>query len=80
MEWNLFIIPLTMILTQIIKGFEIDKRWLPVVAVAIGGSLGALFGAYYQVDYLEHIVSGIVYGASAAGLYDVGEAATRTVI
>ena len=38
MEWNLFIIPLTMILTQIVKGFEIDKRWLPVVAVAIGGT------------------------------------------
>ena len=79
MEWNLFIIPLTMILTQIIKGFEVDTRWLPVAAVVIGGALGALFGSYYQVDYLEHIVSGMVYGASAAGLYDVGEAATRVV-
>lgn len=79
MDWNLFIIPLTIITTQIVKGFEVNKRWLPVVAVAIGGALGAVFGAYYQVDYLEHIVSGIVYGASAAGLYDVGEAATRMV-
>ena len=54
--------------------WHLQKWW------SIGGALGAVFGAYYQVDYLEHIVSGIVYGASAAGLYDVGEAATRTVI
>ena len=79
MDWNLFIIPLTMIVVELIKRIEIDKRWLPWIAVGVGALLGVVFAVYYGVDLLEHIVSGIVYGAAAAGIYDVGESAVRTV-
>lgn len=79
MDWSLFIIPLTLIVVELIKRSKIDKQKLPFVAVLIGGLLGVVFAVYYGVDLLEHIVSGIVYGAAAAGIYDVGESAVRTV-
>ena len=72
MTWNLFIIPLTMIVVELLKRVIPDTRWLPHLAVLIGGLLGAIFAAYYSVDWMEHIVSGLIYGASAAGIYDVG--------
>lgn len=78
MAWNLFIIPLTLIVVQLIKKSPIDSRWLPHIAVLIGGLLGVCFAAYYGVDWLEHIVSGVIYGASAAGLYDVGASTLDT--
>ena len=74
MKWELFIIPLTMIFTEIIKRiWGEDKRWLPAVAVLIGGLLGALYGVYYGDDIMQFIVLGITYGATAAGIYDIGE-------
>ena len=77
MDWNLFIIPLTLIVVELIKKSEISTRWLPFIAVGIGAVLGIVFAFYYGVDLLEHIVSGVIYGAAAAGIYDVGEAAIQ---
>ena len=73
MDWNLFIVPLTLIVVELIKKLKLDSLWLPLIAVTIGGLLGVLFGVYYQVDILEHIVSGAIYGAAAAGVYDLGK-------
>lgn len=73
MEWNLFIIPLTLIAVELIKRTKIDKIYLPWVAVAVGAVLGAVFAAYYQQDYLMHIVSGVIYGAAASGIYDASQ-------
>ena len=64
MEWNMFIIPLTLIAVELVKLTDINKRWLPHVAVLIG----AILGAVYAVVFAD--VSGVVYGASAAGIYD----------
>lgn len=72
MEWTQAIIPITMILVQILKQFEVDNRWLPVIAVVIGALLGFAFSTYYQQDMVELIISGAIYGASAAGIYDLG--------
>lgn len=73
MDWNLFIVPLTLIVVELIKKLKLDSIWLPFIAVTVGGLLGVLFGVYYQVDLLEHIVSGVIYGAAAAGVYDLGK-------
>ena len=73
MDWNLFIVPLTLIVVELIKRVKIDSIWLPFLAVGVGALLGVLFGVYYQVDLLEHIVSGAIYGAAAAGVYDLGK-------
>lgn len=80
MEWNLFIIPLTMIFVELLKRAMKTTRWLPHLAVLIGAALGAVFAAYYGVDWMEHIVSGLIYGASAAGIYDVGDSSKKMLM
>ena len=37
MEFNLFIIPMTLIIVELAKGLEINKKYLPIVSVALGG-------------------------------------------
>ena len=71
MEFNLFIIPMTLIIVELAKGLEINKKYLPIVSVALGAILGAAFSFYYGADLFTHIVEGIVYGASASGVYDI---------
>lgn len=71
MEFNLFIIPMTLIIVELAKGLEINKKYLPIVSVALGAILGAAFSFYYGADLFTHIVQGVVYGASASGIYDM---------
>ena len=71
MEFNLFIIPMTLIIVELAKGLEINKKYLPIVSVALGAIMGAAFSFYYGTDLFTHIVQGIVYGASASGVYDL---------
>ena len=75
MEFNLFIIPMTLIIVELAKGLEINKKYLPLVSVALGAILGGLFSVYYGADLFNHIVQGIVYGASASGIYDMAKIA-----
>lgn len=80
MEWNQFIIPLTLIFVQLIKhGEYIDNRHLPLVSVGFGLCAGLLFGVYYQADLFYHAVSGVIYSASASGLYDMVKTADAVV-
>lgn len=69
MEFNLFIVPITVIAVQVLKRY-IPTKHVPVVALTIGGIAGLAFGLYYGGDTFEHVFTGIVYGASASGLYD----------
>lgn len=71
MEFNLFIIPLTMIITQLLKGY-VPTEYVPFLAVLIGMLAGLGYGAYYGGDLLVHAFNGLVYGASASGIYDIG--------
>ena len=71
MEFNLFIIPLTMIITQLLKGY-VPTEYVPFLAVLIGMLAGLGYGAYYGGDILVHAFNGLVYGASASGIYDIG--------
>ena len=71
MEFNLFIIPLTMIITQLLKGY-VPSKYVPFLAVLIGLVAGLAYGAYYGGDLFAQAFEGIVYGASASGIYDIG--------
>ena len=75
MEFNLFIIPITLIIVELAKGLEINKKYLPIVSVALGAILGGLFSVYYHADLFTYIVQGVVYGASASGIYDMAKIA-----
>ena len=73
MEFNLFIIPMTLIIVELAKGLEINKKYLPIVSVALGAILGAAFSFYYGADLFTHVVEGIIYAATASGIYDVAK-------
>ena len=75
MEFNLFIIPMTLIIVELAKGLEINKKYLPIVSVALGAILGATFSFYYGTDVFTHVVQGIVYGAASSGIYDMAKIA-----
>jgi len=75
MEFNLFIIPMTLIIVELAKGLEIDKKYLPIVSVVLGAILGAAFSFYYGADLFTHIAQGIVYGAASSGIYDMAKIA-----
>lgn len=71
MEFNLFIIPLTMIITQLLKK-RVSTDNVPFLAISIGLLAGLAYGAYYGGDLFAQAFEGFVYGASASGIYDVG--------
>ena len=77
MEFNLFIIPMTLIIVELAKGLELNKKYLPIVSVALGAILGAVFSFYYGADLFTHIVQGVVYGAASCGIYDIGKSVTK---
>jgi len=80
MEYNLFIIPITLIIVEILKRAElVNAKYLPIVAVLFGALAGLAFGINYQVDLFEHIFMGIVFGASASGIYDTGKTVVKEV-
>ena len=75
MEFNLFIIPMTLIIVELAKCLEINKKYLPLLSVSLGAILGGLFSVYYHADPFVHIVQGIVYGAASSGIYDMAKIA-----
>ncbi len=73
MEFNLFIIPMTLIIVELAKGLEINKKYLPLLSVVLGAILGGAFSFYYGADLFTHVVEGIIYAATASGIYDVAK-------
>lgn len=72
MEFDLFIVPITMIVTQLGKQY-IPSQHIPIFAISFGLVAGIAYGAYYGQDLFVHGFQGLVYGASASGLYDLGK-------
>lgn len=72
MEFLAFIIPMSAIATQLVKPL-VSEKYYPHVATTIGLIMGVAFGAYYGEDLFSSAFNGAVYGAAAAGLYDVGK-------
>lgn len=72
MEFNLFIVPITMVATQLAKTY-VPSKHLPLFAVVFGLLSGLLYGAYYGQDLFVHGVQGLIYGASASGIYDLAK-------
>ena len=79
MEFNLFIIPITLIIVELLKRY-ISKKYLPLIAVILGGLMGLLYGLYYGQDLFVHIVTGVIYGASASGIYDTAKKTLETKV
>lgn len=76
MEFNIFIAPLTMIMVEMFKRFGLESKYLAFVAVICGALFGAVYGFIYKGDIFTNAFEGLLYGASASGVWD---AATKTI-
>jgi hypothetical protein len=72
MEFNLFIIPATLILVELLKRY-IPSKFIPLVAVMLGAIMGLGYSLYYSAEIFEYTFLGIVFGASASGIYDTAK-------
>lgn len=83
MSFNLFIVPLTMILVEIVKKFEVESKWLALIACGVGAVLGAVWAVVQvpmpnAVNWVGFITQGLVYGAAAAGIYDITQSKNKS--
>ena len=72
MEFNLFIVPITLIVAQLAKTY-IPAKHIPLFAILFGLVAGVAYGQYYGHDLFVHAVQGLIYGASASGIYDLAK-------
>ncbi|MBP8893255.1 MAG: hypothetical protein WAW58_01750 [Lactococcus raffinolactis] len=76
MEFNIFIAPLTMTVVELFKRFGAQSKYLALVAVLCGAGFGALYGFIYKGDLISNVFQGLLYGASASGVYDAASHTT----
>lgn len=68
-------IPVIIAFVGIVKKFEVEKKYLPLVAVVFG-VVGGFFAVLGMVkmpeaqDYFEYLFKGLIAGLAASGLYD----------
>ena len=79
MEWELFIIPATMILVELLKRAPVPAKWLPHAACLVGLLLGATYALVYGGDPFALAFSGLVFGAAAAGIWDLGKSTVAAI-
>lgn len=76
MDFNMLIAPVTLILVEVVKKFEVESKWLALIACGIGAALGSIWAAVQSplpdaMGWLAFVLQGLMYGATAAGIYDV---------
>ena len=76
MEFNIFIAPITMFTVEMVKRAGLESKYLAFVAVIFGTLFGALYGFIYKSDIFVNAFEGLLYGASASGMWD---AASKTL-
>ena len=80
MNISQLIMPITFVLIEAIKRTElVQLRWLPILALIVGAAAGVGFAVVEPASALPHIINGMLYGASAAGIYDMQASATNVV-
>lgn len=60
------IMPIIVGLCQAIKGFDIEKKFVPVIALILGLIFSVIMG---NADFAEIIFRGLTLGLGAVGLY-----------
>ncbi len=71
------LIPVVTILVNIIKGTGVSSRFHPIISVGLGIIFGIIFVS--NGDIKKGVLSGIVIGISASGLYSNGREVVKGV-
>lgn len=76
MDISMLIAPSVFVIVEAVKRMEVlEKRWFPITALGLGIVLGAIFAIIEPTKAVTHVVNGLLYGASSAGIYDAGASA-----
>ena len=65
-----------MTVVELFKRFGAQSKYLALVAVLCGAGFGALYGFIYKGDLISNVFQGLLYGASASGVYDAASHTT----
>ena len=68
--WGLAGVPLIAALVQVAKAWVADKRWYPVLAMAMGLGLNVGIAWARAGDMPTAVVLGLVTGLAASGLFN----------
>ncbi|PIC63454.1 hypothetical protein CSV79_11710 [Sporosarcina sp. P13] len=68
---DVLLIPVIVGLVDALKGYGVEKRWLPVVSVLLGVGGGVLY--LFPENWKLGVLSGVILGLSAGGLYSGGK-------
>ncbi|PID23256.1 hypothetical protein CSV61_02075 [Sporosarcina sp. P3] len=74
---DMVLIPVIVGLVDALKGYGLPKKWWPVVSVLLGVGGGVVY--VYPGDWVSGVLSGLVMGLSAGGLYSGGKVVARNV-
>lgn len=65
--YDVVLIPLIVGLVELVKGFGVHKKFLPVISLFLGIAAGVFY--LYPEDIKKGILVGMMLGLSASGLY-----------
>lgn len=69
--YDVAVIPIIVGLVELLKGVGLPKKWCPVASVVLGIVGGVVY--LCPSDVKMGIISGLVIGLSASGLYSSGK-------
>jgi hypothetical protein len=64
---SFWVVPLVVAIVQVFKMTGISGKWSPLISLAVGIGLGFLVSEDHTLQHI--LLSGVIYGLSASGLY-----------
>lgn len=72
---DMVLIPIIIGLVDALKGYGLPKKWWPIVSILLGVGGGVVY--VHPGDFWNGVLSGVVMGLSAGGLYSGGRVIAR---
>lgn len=75
------VVPVILAITQAIKMATGDRlrKWAPIISLALGVAASFLFNHDHDMTMGDQLMSGIIYGLSASGLYSGTKSTSEAV-
>lgn len=67
LENSFWVVPLVVAIVQVFKMTGVSGKWSPLISLGVGIGLGFLVGEDHSIQNI--LLSGVIYGLSASGLY-----------
>lgn len=67
LENSFWVVPLVVAIVQVFKMTGISGKWSPLISLGVGIGLGFIVGEDHTLQHI--LLSGVIYGLSASGLY-----------